>query len=82
MEHIQKTFEIDCPVHRVYNQWTQFEQFPRDAVGIVSHRLENAIERVKGLIEQRGQETGAGRGEVRGGEEVQPSDAPKTSGSA
>ncbi len=29
MEHMEKTFEFDCPVHVTYNQWTQFEEFPR-----------------------------------------------------
>ena len=152
MERIHKTFEIDCPVQTVYNQWTQFEEFPRfmdgvkevrqlddthlhwrasiagkdkewdaeiteqvpdqriawrstsgapnagtvrfeplnkgrtrvqltmeyepqglvekagDAVGIVSHKVEDAVEKFKELVEKRGAETGAWRGEVHGGE--------------
>jgi uncharacterized membrane protein len=163
MEQIQKSFEIDCPVHTVYNQWTQFEQFPRfmegveevkqlddthlhwrasvggkekewdseiieqvpderiawrstagaqnagsvrfeplasnrtrvllnlqyepqgfienvgDAVGAVSRKVEDAVEKFKDLIEERGRESGAWRGEVRGGQKVSPSG--KTSGS-
>ena len=151
MERIEKTFEIDCPVQTVYNQWTQFEEFPRfmdgvkevrqlddthqrwrvsiggkekewdaelveqvpdqriawrstsgapnagsvrfeaigndrtrlqvtmeyqpetalekagDAVGLVSAKVEKAVEKFKELIEHRGTETGAWRGEVRGG---------------
>jgi uncharacterized membrane protein len=151
MQRIHKTFEINCPVHTVYNQWTQFEEFPRfmegvkevrqlddthlhwrasiggkekewdseiveqlpdqriawrstsgaqnagsvrfeklgqdrtrvqltmdyqpetavekagDAVGIVSAKVEKAVEKFKDLVENRGAETGAWRGEVRGG---------------
>jgi len=151
MERVEKTFEIDVPVRTVYNQWTQFEEFPRfmdgvkevrqlddthlhwrasiagkekewdaeiteqvpdqriawrstsgapnagsvrfeplnagrtrvmlsmeyepqgmmekagDAVGIPSHKLENAVEKFKELVEKRGAETGAWRGEVHGG---------------
>jgi uncharacterized membrane protein len=154
MERIQKTFEIDCPVRTVYNQWTQFEDFPRfmegvkevrqlddthlhwrasiagkekewdaeiteqvpdqriawrstsgaanagtvrfepmnkgrtrvslsmeyepegfvekaaDAVGIVSHKVEDAVEKFKELVEKRGAETGGWRGEVHGGEKT------------
>jgi uncharacterized membrane protein len=34
MERLQKTFEIECPVRTVYNQWTQFEEFPRFMEGV------------------------------------------------
>jgi uncharacterized membrane protein len=154
MERITKTFEINAPVQKVYNQWTQFEEFPRfmdgvkevrqlddthlhwrasiagkdkewdseiveqvpdqriawrstsgapnagtvrfeplnkersrvhltmeyepkgfienvgDAVGVVDRKLEKAVEDFKRLIEQRGQETGAWRGEVHGGQKT------------
>ena len=29
METLDKTFDFDCPVSAAYNQWTQFESFPR-----------------------------------------------------
>jgi uncharacterized membrane protein len=29
VERIEKTFEIDVPVRVAYDQWTQFEEFPR-----------------------------------------------------
>jgi len=145
MERIEKTFEINSPVRTVYNQWTQFEEFPRfmegvkevrqlddthlhwrasiagkdkewdaeiteqvpdqriawrstsgapnagtvrfeplnkgrtrvmlvekvgDAVGMVSHKVEDAVEKFKELVEKRGAETGAWRGEVHGGEKT------------
>lgn len=154
MERIEKTFEVDCPVDTVYNQWTQFEQFPRfmegvdevrqlddthlhwkakiagkqkewdseiveqvpdkviawrstsgapnagtvrfeplnkertrvkltmeyepqgfvenvgDAVGMVSGRVEDAVERFKKLLEERRAETGAWRGEIHGGRKM------------
>ena len=156
MERIEKTFDIDCPVRTVYNQWTQFEEFQRfmegvkevrqlddthlhwkasiagkdkewdaeiteqvpdqriawrstsgapnngtvrfepvdpdrtrvvlsmeyepqgmvekagDAVGIVSHKVENAVEKFKQIVEKRGAESGAWRGEVHGGEKTGP----------
>ena len=154
MERIEKTFDVDCPVDTVYNQWTQFEQFPRfmegvdevrqlddthlhwkakiagkakewdaeiveqvpdkviawrstsgapnagtvrfeplnkertrvkltmeyepqgfvenvgDAVGMVSGKVEDAVERFKKLLEERRVETGAWRGEVHGGRQT------------
>jgi uncharacterized membrane protein len=36
METIQKTIEIELPVSTVYNQWTQFEEFPKFMEGITS----------------------------------------------
>lgn len=34
MERVHKTFEIAVPVHTAYNQWTQFEDFPRFMEGV------------------------------------------------
>ena len=34
MERIEKTIEVDRPVRVVYNQWTQFEEFPRFMVDV------------------------------------------------
>jgi uncharacterized membrane protein len=39
-----------------------------DAVGILDRKVEKAVEDFKRLIERRGQETGAWRGEVHGGQ--------------
>ena len=36
MERIEKTIEVDRPVRVVYNQWTQFEEFPNFMEGIQS----------------------------------------------
>jgi ribosome-associated toxin RatA of RatAB toxin-antitoxin module len=157
MERIEKSIEVGCPVRTVYNQWTQFEDFPKfmdgvkevkqlddthvhwhaevwgkdkewdaeiteqvpderiswrsvsgalnagtvrfepvgpdrtrvrlvmayepegaienigDALGVMSGRVEHTVRDFKKFIEQRGQETGAWRGEVHGGQKQSPS---------
>ncbi len=155
MEQVEKTVEVERPLSTVYNQWTQFEEFPEfmdgvkevrqlddthlhwraeiwgkekewdaeiteqdpdrriswrstsgarnagtvrfeplgpdrtrvrltmayepedtvenigDALGIFSARVEHSVRDFKEFIENRGQETGAWRGGVDGGERVQ-----------
>ncbi len=34
MERIEKSIEVSCPVRAAYNQWTQFEEFPRFMAGV------------------------------------------------
>ena len=153
MERFEKSVEVKCPVRAAYNQWTQFEEFPRfmagvkevkqlddthvhwhaeiwgkdkewdaeiteqvpdrkiawrsisgdapnagevrfeplgqdrtrvhltmeyepqgvvenvgDKLGVLSARVQNTVEDFKKYIESRGQESGAWRGEVHGGQ--------------
>lgn len=34
MAHVEKSIEVNTPVNKVYNQWTQFEDFPQFMDGI------------------------------------------------
>jgi len=34
MENVQKSIEVDVPIGMAYNQWTQFEEFPRFMQGV------------------------------------------------
>jgi uncharacterized membrane protein len=34
MANIEKTIEVEAPLSTVYNQWTQFEEFPRFMEGV------------------------------------------------
>src|SRR5215203_5188784 len=119
MATIEESIEVGVPVRTAYNQWTQFEEFPRfmdgveqirqltdtklhweaknagdvtfhridegktrimlqmdvepegvlekagDALGVVKRGAKGDLERFKELVESRGAETGAWRGEVR-----------------
>jgi uncharacterized membrane protein len=38
MERIQKEIEVNAPLSAVYNQWTQFEEFPQFMEGVKSVR--------------------------------------------
>ena len=38
MASIEKNIEVDVPVRTAYNQWTQFEEFPRFMEGVVEVR--------------------------------------------
>jgi uncharacterized membrane protein len=36
MANIEKSIDVEVPVRTAYNQWTQFEEFPRFMEGVVS----------------------------------------------
>jgi uncharacterized membrane protein len=36
MERMEASIEVEAPVREVYNQWTQFEEFPRFMEGVES----------------------------------------------
>jgi uncharacterized membrane protein len=37
-QHIEESVEVDVPIRAVYNQWTQFEEFPSFMEGVKSVR--------------------------------------------
>jgi uncharacterized membrane protein len=38
MERLEESIEVEAPLQTVYNQWTQFEEFPRFMEGVESVR--------------------------------------------
>ncbi len=34
MSKVQRSIEVDVPIRTVYNQWTQFEEFPQFMNGV------------------------------------------------
>jgi uncharacterized membrane protein len=51
---VEKTIEVDVPVHTAYNQWTQFEDFPQfmggvDEVKQVSDSLTHWVAQIAGV---------------------------------
>ena len=40
MSTIEQSIDVNVPVHTVYNQWTQFEEFPRFMEGVEEVRQE------------------------------------------
>lgn len=42
MEHVEKSINVDVPVHVAYDQWTQFEDFPKFMEGVKEvHQLDD-----------------------------------------
>jgi uncharacterized membrane protein len=85
MAEVKESLEVNVPVETAYNQWTQFEEFPQFMENVESvtqlddthlrwvasdRAVKVDLERFKDLIEKRGVETGAWRGEVVEGERV------------
>src|ERR1700733_3717287 len=36
MSNLEKSIDVNVPAHKAYNQWTQFEQFPKFMEGVIS----------------------------------------------
>lgn len=60
MAEMETSLIVAAPLREVYNQWTQFEDFPR------SRRVNADLEHFKEFIEDRERATGAWRGEIHG----------------
>lgn len=50
MSVIEKSVEVNCPLSRVYNQWTQFESFPRFMEGVEQVFEDHLRRRAEGRI--------------------------------
>lgn len=77
MSTVEESIEIAVPVRTAYDQWTQFEEFPRfmegveeirqvdkagDALGFVRRRAKGDLERFKEMIEAQGPRPAGGAG--------------------
>src|SRR5205814_945335 len=84
MEHIEKSIDVNAPLSMVYNQWTQFEDFPEFMEGVrevrqLDDKRLHWRAKIGGkekeweaeIFEQGRAETGAWRGEIHG-RDVQP----------
>ena len=57
MAKVEKSIEVNLPVRPVYNQWTQFEEFPRFMEGVETVRqLDDTHLRWKALIAGKDEE--------------------------
>ena len=56
MAQVIKTVDVDVPVSTAYNQWTQFESFPKflDEVVSIIRASKNAVEARERLMERFG----------------------------
>ena len=36
MSNLEKSIDVNVPAHKAYNQWTQFEEFPKFMEGVIS----------------------------------------------
>ena len=51
MERFESSIVVDCPVRTVYNQWTQFEEFPRFMEGVEEVRqLDDAHQHWRAVV--------------------------------
>lgn len=57
MARVEKSIEVDRPLQMVYNQWTQFEEFPRFMEGVEEvHQLDDKTLHWKARIAGRTEE--------------------------